>query len=141
MEISDSAASFLADNHKAVLSTFKRNGQAQLSVVMSGLFRGGVGVSVTETRAKYLNLKRDTRCSLLVSKDDWWGYVVLEGQAEIIDTASSSDTDRLAALRELYESISGKPHSDWDEYDAAMLKDRRAVVVVVPDRIYGTAVG
>ncbi len=124
-----------------MLSTFKRNGQAQLSVVMSGLFRGGVGVSVTESRAKYKNLKRDPRCSLLVSKDDWWGFAVFEGQAEIIDATNSSDSERLSALRELYESISGGPHSDWDEYDAAMLKDHRAVVIVRPDHIYGTAIG
>ncbi len=141
MEITGDTAKFLAENQKAVLSTFKRNGQAQLSIVMAGLFRGGVGVSVTETRAKYRNLKRDPRCSLLVSKDDWWDYVVLEGRTEIIDATNTSDDDRLAALRELYESISGAPHENWDEYDAAMLKDRRAVVVVRPDHMYGTAAG
>ncbi len=141
MEIDSKTAEFLAENHKAVLSTFKRNGQAQLSVVMTGLFRGAVGISVTETRAKYWNLKRDQRCSLLVSKDNWWGYVVLEGTAEIIDATNTSDEDRLAALRELYESITGGPHPDWDEYDAAMLKDRRAVLVVNPDRIYGAVNG
>ncbi len=141
MEIDGGAAEFLAGNHKAVLSTFRGNGQAQLSVVMTGPFRGGVGVSVTETRAKYKNLKRDSRCSLLVSKDDWWGFLVLEGTAEIIDATNSSDEQRLAALRELYEAISGEPHPDWAKYDAAMIEDRRAVVVVKPDRIYGTAIG
>lgn len=141
MEITGNTAEFLGENHKAVLSTFKRNGQAQLSVVMSGPFRGGVGVSVTESRAKYKNLKRDSRCSLLVSKDDWWGYVVFEGHAEIIDATNSSDADRLAALRELYESIKGGPHEDWAEYDASMLKDHRAVVIVRPEHIYGTATG
>lgn len=141
MEITGKTAEFLTENHKAVLSTFKRNGQAQMSVVMAGPFRGGVGVSVTESRAKYRNLKRDGRCSLLVSKDDWWGFVVLEGQAEIVDATNSSDSDRLAALRELYEAISGGPHENWDEYDAAMLKDNRAVVIVRPEHIYGTAAG
>lgn len=141
MEITGKTVEFLVENHKAVLSTFKRNGQAQLSVVMSGPFRGGVGISVTETRAKYKNLKRDPRCSVLVSKDDWWGFVVLEGQAEVIDATNSSDADRLTALRELYESITGEAHSNWNEYDAAMLNDRRAVVIVRPDHIYGTAVG
>ncbi len=140
MEIAGKTAEFLAENDKAVLSTFKRNGQAQMSVVMSAPFRGGVGVSVTETRAKYKNLKRDPRCSLLVSKDDWWGFVVLEGSAEIIDASNTSDDDRLTALRELYESISGGPHENWDEYNAAMLRDKRAVVIVRPDHIYGTAV-
>ena len=139
MQITGTAGDFLAANHKAVLSTFKRNGHAQLSVVMTGLFGGGVGISVTESRAKYLNLKRDARCSLLVSKDDWWGYLVLEGQTEIIDSSNAPDTERLPALRELYQSITGEEHADWGEYDAAMVKDRRAVVIVRPEHIYGTA--
>ncbi|MAX20170.1 MAG: pyridoxamine 5'-phosphate oxidase, partial [Chloroflexi bacterium] len=34
----------------------------------------------------------------------------------------------------------GKEHPDWDDYDRAMVEDKRAAVVVVPDRVYGTAV-
>jgi len=32
----------------------------------------GVSPSITETRAKFKNLLRDPRCSVLVSHADWW---------------------------------------------------------------------
>ena len=141
MDISGKAEQFLAQHRKSVLTTFRQNGMPQMSVVLAGPFRGDAGVSVTETRAKYRNLKRDKRCSLLVSKDDWWGFVVLEGSAEIIDSSNSDDEGRLAALRGLYISISGAEHPDWDDYDRAMLAEKRAVVIVRPDSLYGTALG
>ena len=53
--------------------------------------------------------------------------------------ADNTDPEELRqAFRDVYRSISGE-HPDWDDYDRAMVEDRRAVVVVVPERIYGTA--
>ena len=43
------------------------------------------------------------------------------------------------ALRVYTSRLLGQDHPDWDEYDRAMVKDRRAAVVVVPDHVYGTA--
>ena len=134
----DNVRDFIAKNDKAVLSTFRRNGAAQLSIVVVGAYGDGAAFTTTEDRAKLLNLRRDPRCSLLVSQDSWWGFVVLEGTARIL-SADNTDADELRqAFREVYRSISGE-HPDWDEYDRAMVEDKRAVVVVVPERIYGTA--
>ncbi|MEX0762014.1 MAG: PPOX class F420-dependent oxidoreductase [Dehalococcoidia bacterium] len=138
--IPDSIRKFLEANHKAVLSTFRANGSAQLSVVLCGLYRDGVGISTTTERAKYANLHRDPRCSLLVSKDDWWGYVVLEGRAELLSPGDTDPEELRLALRDVYRSASGQEHPDWDEYDQAMVEEKRAVVIVTPERIYGTAV-
>ena len=137
--IPDNIRDFISNNDKAVLSTFRRNGQAQLSIVVVGVHNDGAAFTTTEDRAKLLNLRRDPRCSLLVSQDSWWGFVVLEGAARIL-AADNTDPDELRqAFRDVYRSISGE-HPDWDEYDRAMVEDRRAVVIVVPDQIYGTAV-
>ena len=137
--IPDNIRDFISNNDKAVLSTFRRNGQAQLSIVVVGVHNDGAAFTTTEDRAKLLNLRRDPRCSLLVSQDSWWGFVVLEGAARI-QAADNTDPDELRqAFRDVYRSISGE-HPDWDEYDRAMVEDRRAVVIVVPDQIYGTAV-
>lgn len=134
----DNVRDFIAKNDKAVLSTFRRNGAAQLSIVVVGAYGDGAAFTTTEDRAKLLNLRRDPRCSLLVSQDSWWGFVVLEGTARIL-AADNTDADELRqAFREVYRSISGE-HPDWEEYDRAMVEDKRAVIVVVPDRIYGTA--
>ena len=43
------------------------------------------------------------------------------------------------ALRDAYRTCSGSEHSNWDEYDQAMRDDRRSIIIVVPDQIYGTA--
>ena len=136
--IPDNLKDFIAKNNKAVLSTFRKDGNAQLSIVVVGPHDDGAAFTTTADRAKLINLKRDPRCSLLVSQDSWWGYVVLEGKAQIM-SSDNTDADVLRlALRDVYKSISGE-HPNWDEYDQAMIDERRSVVIVVPDRTYGTA--
>ena len=135
----DNIRDFIAKNDKAVLSTFRRSGAAQLSIVVIGSYGEGAAFTTTEERAKLANLRRDPRCSLLVSQDSWWGFVVLEGTARIMAADNTAPEELKQAFRDVYRSISGE-HPDWDEYDRAMVEDRRAVVVVEPERIYGTAV-
>jgi len=136
--LSDNIRDFIANNDKAVLSTFRRSGAAQLSIVVVGNYGDGAAFTTTEDRAKLWNLRRDPRCSLLVSQDSWWGFVVLEGSARVMSADNTDPEELREAFREVYRSISGE-HPDWDEYDRAMVDDRRAVIVVVPERIYGTA--
>ncbi|MCH7907971.1 MAG: PPOX class F420-dependent oxidoreductase, partial [Chloroflexi bacterium] len=135
MPLDQRVQEFVAENHKAVLSTFRRDGATQLSIVSCGPYGEGVAFSTTENRAKLLNLERDPRCSLLVSKDDWWGYVVLEGRAEIISSKTASPEKLRDAMRDVYRAASGKEHPDWEEYDEAMRKERRATVVVIPEKV------
>ena len=139
MPLDQRVQEFVAENHKAVLSTFRRDGATQLSIVSCGPYGEGVAFSTTENRAKLLNLERDPRCSLLVSKDDWWRYVVLEGRAEIISSKTASPEKLRDAMRDVYRAASGKEHPDWEEYDEAMRKDGRATVIVIPEKVYGTA--
>ena len=62
--------------------------------------------------------------------------MVLEGRAKIME-ADNTDADKLSdTLREVYGRISGE-HPDWDEYDRVMVEERRAVVIVVPENVYG----
>ena len=135
----DNIRDFISNNDKAVLSTFRRSGQAQLSIVVVGNYADGAAFTTTEDRAKLANLRRDPRCSLLVSQDSWWGFIVLEGAARVMSADNTDPEELRQAFRDVYRSISGE-HPDWDEYDRAMVEDRRAVVIVVPEQIYGTAV-
>ena len=62
----------------------------QLSIVTVYPRDGGVGISITETRAKFKNLLRDPRCSVLVSHADWWsGFLVFEGRAELTHSGNT----------------------------------------------------
>ena len=130
---------FVSENQRAVLTTFRRNGAAQMSIVTTGAYSDGAAFTTTEDRAKLSNLKRDPRCSLLISHESWWGYVVLEGQARVMSPDNTDAEVLRQALRDVYRAASGEEHSDWDEYDRAMVDDRRAAVVVVPEHVYGTA--
>ena len=131
---------FATENHQGVLTCFRRNGMPQMSIVTCGAYRDGVAFSTTADRAKLLNLQRDSRCSLMISKQDWWGYVVLEGRATILSQENTAADDLRDALRDVYRAATNQDHPNWEEYDQAMVADRRAAVIVVPDHIYGTAV-
>ena len=136
--LSDKAREFISENHQAVLTTFRANGAAQMSIVTVGVYGDGAGFTTTEDRAKLHNLARNPRCSLLVSKSDWWGYLVLEGHARVLRRGDADDGELQDALRGIYRAASGQEHPDWEEYDAAMVADRRAAIVVIPDHVYGT---
>ncbi len=135
---SETVKAFCRENHMAVVTTFRRSGGAQMSIVTAGPFRNGVAFSTTGDRAKLANLKRNPKCSLMVSQDDWRGYVVLEGTAELLSPGITEAEELRQALREVFRSASGGEHPDWEEFDRAMVKDERSVVVVVPEHVYGT---
>ena len=136
----DKVRRFAEETHRGVLTTFRRSGAAQMSIISCGLFRDGVAFTVTEDRAKLWNPRRDPRCSLLVSRKNWWGFVVLEGHAQVLSAGDTDAEELRLALRDVYRTASGQEHPDWEECDQAMVNDRRSVVIVVPEHIYGTVV-
>ena len=130
---------FVSENHQGVLAAFRKNGAAQMSIITCGPFRDGVAFTTTADRAKLNILNRNPRCSLLVSQEDWWGFVVLEGRAQVLTAGNTGAEELRLALREVYRAAAGRDHPNWEEYDRAMVEERRAVVIVVPEHIYGTA--
>jgi PPOX class probable F420-dependent enzyme len=120
---------FVRQNHHAVLVTRRADGRLQISPVVCGVHDDGrVAVSVTEDRAKTKNLRRDPRATLCVLNDAFFGeWVQIDGPAEIVPTA-----DAVEGLVALYRQISGE-HPDWDDYRAAMVRDRRVLVLISID--------
>mgnify|MGYP001262465079 CR=1 FL=1 len=137
MKITKNIITFLEKNHMGVMTTFRENGMPQLSIVSVGLFKEGVAFSTTQNRAKLGNLKRNQKCSLLVSQDDWREYIVLEGNASLLCPDVTDPDELRIALRDVYKTASGSVHPDWMEFDLAMVKDDRCVVLVVPNLLYG----
>ena len=136
--LSENIRVFVAETRRGVLTTFRKSGGAQMSIVTCGPYREGVAFTTTADRAKLINLRRDPRCSLLVSQEDWRGYVVLEGRAKLLSPSTTDAVELREALRDVYRAASGTEHSNWPEYDAAMVEQRRSAVIVVPEHIYGT---
>ncbi len=135
----DNVREFCTNNHQGVLTAFRRNGAAQMSIVTCGAYADGVAFTTTEDRAKLHNLRRNPDCSLMISADEWRPFVVLEGQARILSPGVTDAGELRLALRDVYRAAAGEEHSNWDEYDAAMATDRRSAIIVVPTHIYGTA--
>lgn len=136
VELSD-AMDFARANRWSVLTTIRRNGFPQLSNVAH--YVGGdqvIRISVTATRAKYHNLLRRPWAALHVTRPDFFAYAVLEGSVELSPVAASPDDDTVEELITYYRALSGE-HEDWDDYRAAMVADRRAVVRLTPSRAYG----
>ena len=138
MELTDKQKDFLTNSHMAVFSTFRRNGAAQLSVVTSGRYGEGVAFTTTGDRAKHRNLTRDPRCTLLVSHDEWRPFLVLEGNATVLSEDTTPAEELRVAFRDVFRAASGKEHPNWEEYDRVMVEDRRVIVIVTPEHVYGT---
>ena len=105
-----------------------------------GPLQDGVAFLGTLDRAKVRNLKRDPRCSLLVSREDWWGYMVLEGRARIVSSENTAPEEWRLALRDTQRAYSGREHPNWQQFDETMVRERRVSVIIVPEHIYGTAI-
>ena len=135
MEISE-AINFVAAHRNGVLVTQKRDGRPQLSNIVHAVVDDVVKISITAGRAKYWNLARNPHASLYVSRDDFWAYVVLEGDAELSEVATKPDDPGVDELVDLYKVVAGE-HPDWDDYRRAMVADKRVVVRLKPSHAYG----
>ena len=133
-------AQLIAESHGGALVALKRDGRPQLSNVShtfdpaTNLLR----ISTTADRAKVANLRRDPRASYYVTTADQWSYAVAEGTVELTPVAAAPDDAVVEELIEVYRRVLGE-HPDWDEYRAAMVADRRLVIRLNVERIYGQA--
>ena len=136
MDLTD-ALDFVRPRRQGVLTTIRANGRPQLSNIMFVTRDdGSIMISVTDDRAKTRNLRRDPRASLYVLGDNFWQYVVLEAVAELSPVAADPHDATADRLVEYYKGGVGE-HEDWEEYRAAMVKDRRLVLTLRPERAYG----
>ena len=124
------------------LITLKRDGRPQASVVIHAWDpdRRAVRISVTDDRAKTRNLRRDPRASFQVVSPDLTAWAVGEGFAELTPPAADPHDDTVEALVDLYRRLAGE-HPDWAEYRAAMVADRRVVLTLPFERVYGALRG
>ena len=136
MEISQ-ALEFVRQRHFGVLTTQRRDGRPQLSNVAYSVGDDGViSVSITDSRAKTQNLRRDPRASLHVTRDDFWAYCVLDCDVELLPVVTDPNDATADALVEYYRSANGE-HPDWDDYRRAMVADQRLLARLTPTHAYG----
>ncbi|NNM45849.1 PPOX class F420-dependent oxidoreductase [Knoellia koreensis] len=139
MPFDQSLLALAASRDIGTLATLKRDGRPQLSTVNFTFdpATATARASVTDGRAKVANLRRDPRASLFVSSPDGWSYAVLEGDADFSPVASAPDDEAVEELVEVYRTIRGEEHPDWQEYREVMVADRRLVLRLHVTKVYG----
>lgn len=130
------ADAFLAEQHWGVLATLRADGRPQLSNVAYAVIDRRVRVSTTTDRAKVVNLRRDPRVSLHVTSEDFWTYLVVEGEAQVGPVATEVGDETCRSLLRLYEAVRGEPHPDEAEFHGAMVAERRVEVSFPVTRRY-----
>jgi PPOX class probable F420-dependent enzyme len=128
-----------AERNIGALATIKGDGRPQLSSVNFTLdpATAMARVSMIEDRVIVHNLRRDPRGSIFVSSPDGWTYAVMEGTFELSAVASAPDDDIVEELVDIFRAIRGVDHTDWDDYRAAMVVERRLVARLRVECAYG----
>jgi PPOX class probable F420-dependent enzyme len=133
----EAALDFIRSNPQAVLATYRRDGQAQLSPVLAAVdAESRVVISTREGAMKTLNLSRNPRAALCALSPRFYGeWHTVEGNAEVI-----SLPEAMELLVDYYRRVSGE-HPDWQEYREAMASEHRVLLRITVDRSGPTTQG
>ncbi len=119
------AREFVSQNHRAILATRRRDGTPQLSPIAVAVdATGHLTVSSRETAFKVRSTFAATRTMTWSSStNNFFGpWISIRGKAEV-----ASLPEALLGLVQYYRDVAGE-HPDWDEYRAAMVKERRVLL-------------
>ena len=93
-------------------------------------------ISITDSRAKTRNLRRDPRASLHVTRDDFYAYVVIDGRVSLSAVARDGHDAVVDELVDMYRLAQGD-HPDWAEFRQAMVDQDRVVATLTAESAYG----
>jgi PPOX class probable F420-dependent enzyme len=145
-DVTNFAALVRRDHGLCVVSTLRAAGTIQSSVVNAGVLDhpviGGpvVGFTTRSGAAKLVNLRARPRATVVVRAG--WEWVGVEGLAEIAgpdDLLPGFDPAGVPALLRDVFTAAGGTHDDWPTYDRVMAEERRAAVLITPERVYPNA--
>lgn len=138
--LSDEALSDLLGKQQfGTLATVKRSGHPHLTTMVYSWDPEAriARFSTTADRVKLKHLRHDPRAALHVPGGDVWSFAVAEGEAEISGTTTTPGD---AVGRELLGMIpqSARPE-DEDAFLEELVAERRVVIRLKVNRLYGTA--
>jgi PPOX class probable F420-dependent enzyme len=143
-DLADFEALVPGEHGLAVMTVIGPDGRMRPSVVNVGVLdhplTGArvVGAVIQGRARKLANLRERPRISVVLRVG--WRWAAVEGPAQIIgpdDLAEGIGPERLRLLlREIFISAGGT-HDDFEEYDRVMAAERRAAVLITPERVFG----
>jgi len=136
LELSE-ALPFIEANHFALVSTVGASGRAQTTVVSAGLVDGQVSFVSRADTVKVRNARRSGHCSVTLINPDNRRYVTVQGAATVHSWDNTDEATLLDLLRSAYGAAGRQPES-WADFDGSMREEQRTVVLVTPERVYGS---
>ena len=135
MELSE-VMPFLEENHLAVVTTVGASGQAQSTVVSAAFFDGKMSFVSRARTLKVKNVRRSGRCSVTLIRPHDTRYVTVEGPAAARGWDDTPPEELLSLLRGAYGAAGRK--TDADDFESRMREEQRTVVLITPERVYGS---
>ena len=128
----------LAEARLGVLATIRADGRPQLSPVTPFYDReaGLLYVSMTEGRAKTANLRRDPRAAIEVTSPEGYAWATADGPVTLTGPGTDPYGPEVEALVGYYRAAAGE-HPDWEEYRSVMVSDRRVLMTMTVEHVYG----
>ena len=124
------ALSFASGRRNALLTTLRKDGRPQQSVIFYLLDGDKFTISLTADRAKTKNLRRDPRAALYVPSDDVFVWAGFDGHVMLSDVATSPDDGVVDQLVDYYRRANGE-HEDWSAYRQSMVDDQRLIATFI----------
>ncbi|MFD9434813.1 pyridoxamine 5'-phosphate oxidase family protein [Streptomyces sp. NPDC060002] len=138
--LSDEALSELLGRQRfGTLASVRRTGHPHLTTMVYSWDADAriVRFSTTADRVKVQHLRRDPHAALHVPGDDVWSFAVAEGEAEVSGVTTVPGD---AVGRELLGMIPADARpQDEEAFLEQLVAERRVVVRLKVDRLYGTA--
>jgi PPOX class probable F420-dependent enzyme len=132
------ALPLLQENHTGVAISITPKGRAHATVVVTALLDGKVGFTSRGDTVKLKNLQRTGRATVTVIKLDTRRYVTVEGPASIEPWQDTKA--HLKRLKDFYAAAGRPPKGTDEEFAKQMREQRRTVVLVTLERLYGSLV-
>lgn len=130
------ALTLLKENHTGVAISITPKGRSQATVVSTAVLDDKIGFASRGWTVKVKNIQRTGRAAVTVIKLDTRRYVTVEGPASI---EPWQDTPaHLKRLKDLYTSMNRPPKGTDEEFAKQMREEQRNIVLVAPERIYGS---
>jgi PPOX class probable F420-dependent enzyme len=143
-DLGDFEALVPADHGLVVMTVLGPDGRMRPSVVNAGVIdhpitgNRVVAVVIHGMARKLVHLRATPRASVVLRAG--WQWAAVEGPAQIAgpdDPVDGIGPERLRLLlREIFTAAGGT-HEDFDEYDRVMAAERRAGVLITPERVFG----
>lgn len=129
MPIDANAFEFMAPSSRSVMTTFRRDGGLQMSVVTAvPRPNGTIFVWTRPGTAKFHNLGRNPKAAICAVDDKWSRWMTVEATVEVVEHDHAAELlDEYYRLRERKE-----PDDDWHKRMAA---EGRHMLILTPTRV------